>query len=157
MKENYTHKSKLISLCCIIIAIVPIAIGFFTYSLNWIVIAFIVAIVCSFFSNNIPASFEADDKKVTFRKGIIKKTINYRDIKSIRCEVVKDGYFRLTGEMLYAVELVIVINGEDEFETTTRFDVTTDMILHEPKEYQKLVNEHKFTRLKKYIDDKRAE
>lgn len=157
MKENYTHKSKLIGMCCLILALMPGIIGAFTNSLVCIVITLAVAFIGYFISCHIPASFEADDEKVTFRKGIINKTINYRDIKSIRCEVVKDGYFRLTGEMLYAVEFVIIINGEDEFETSTRFDVTTDMILHEPKEYQKLVNEHKFTRLKKYIDDKRVD
>ncbi|MDE5764705.1 MAG: hypothetical protein K2I00_07030 [Ruminococcus sp.] len=158
MREYYTHKSSFISLCCIIIAIIPIAIGFLTYSLNCIIIAFIAAIVGSFFSNNIPASFEADDKKVTFKKGIIKKTINYKDIKSIRCEVVKAGYSRLMGDILYGMKLVITINGEDDFVTITRFDdVTTDMILQKSEEYQNLVNEHRFIKLKKYIDDKRDE
>ncbi|MDE7226673.1 MAG: hypothetical protein K2N49_07490, partial [Ruminococcus sp.] len=109
-------------------------------------------------SNNIPASFEADDKKVTFKKGIIKKTINYKDIKSIRCEVVKAGYSRLMGDILYGMKLVITINGEDDFVTITRFDdVTTDMILQKSEEYQNLVNEHRFIKLKKYIDDKRDE
>lgn len=157
MKEYYTHKSSLINLCCIMIAIILIVIGFSTNSLNCIVIAFVVVLVSSFISNNIPASFEADEKKVTFRKGIIKKTIDYKEIKSIQCEVVKAGYSRLMGEMLYDMKFVIIRNGGDDFETTTRSDVTTDMILQNFEKYQNLVNEHKFTRLKKYIDDKRDE
>ena len=156
MKEYYTHKSSLISQCSLMLALTLAIIGGFTSSLVCIVITFAAALIGSYISSHIPASFEADDEKVTFVKGIIKKSIDYKDIKSIRCEVVKDGYIMIAGEMLYALELVIIIKGEDEFKTSTRFDVTTDMILHEPKEYKKLVNEHKFTRLKKYIDDKRS-
>lgn len=115
---------------------------------------FLLAIAAAFLGRiNIPSSFEADDEKVVFKIGFVKRTFLYSDIKGVYIETISRGYDRLCGKQIYAVELEIAKKDGGSFKTKTEFDVTTDMLLHDRNKYDEKLRGHKFSQLKRYIDE----
>lgn len=101
----------------------------------------------------IPSSFEADNEKVVFKIGFVKRTFLYSGIKGVYIETINKGYDRLCGKQIYAVEFEIAKKDGGSFKTRTEFDVTTDMLLHDRNKYDEKLRGHKLSQLKRYIDD----
>jgi len=114
-----------------------------------ILLAFVAAFICIIIYK-IPSSFEADDEKVVFKIGFVKRTLLYSDIKGVYIDVIT-GYNHT--QQIYAVELEIAKKDGGSFKTKTEFDVTTDMLLHDRNKYDEKLRGHKFSQLKRYIDE----
>jgi len=142
------------AIVCIVLAldIVLIFIGVFKELYFLIFLAF-VALFIGISICKIPSSFEADNEKVVFKIGPVKKTFLYSDIKGVYVDVIKFGYDRLHFEQLYAVELEIVKKDGGSFKIKTKFDITTDMLLHDRNKYAEKLRCHKLSKLQRYIDD----
>lgn len=151
MKGKYIYKSYTVVYYCLVIAILLIAIGGLC-KLNIFTIFALIVAFSSHILQDIPSFFETDNEKVCFKIGHTKKEIYYSDIDLIICEVIKDGFFRLTYEQLYAMELRIVKKDGRIFKTKCPFDVTTAYILNNRAEYEERVYNHKLSKLQRYID-----
>ena len=151
MKDKYMHESNTVVNICVAIALILIGIGVFCKLYILISLAFIVAFSSNFLKE-ISSFIEADNEKVCFKIGLIKKEIYYSDIDFKSCEVINDGYFRLTGQQLYAIELRIVKKDGWDFITKSSLDVTTNYILNNRYEFDKRVYNHKLSQLLRYIE-----
>lgn len=142
------------AIVCIVLAldIVLVFVGVFKELYFLILLAF-VAVFIGIIIYKIPSSFEADDEKVVFKIGFVKRTFFYSDVKGVYIDVIRFGYDRIHGKQLYAVELEIAKKDGGSFKTRTELDVTTDMLLHDRNKYDEMLCGHKFSQLKRYIDE----
>ncbi len=152
MTGKYYYDCAAIVYIALALALVLAFVGVFKKLYFLIPLAIVAEFLCIIISK-IPSSFEADNEKVVFKIGFVKKTFLYSDIKGVYIDVIKSGYNRLNGEQLYAVELEIVKKDGGSFKAKTEFDVTTNMLLHDRNKYEEKVRCHKFSQLKRYIDD----
>ncbi len=152
MTGKYYYDCAAIVYIALALALVLAFVGVFKKLYFLIPLAIVAEFLCIIISK-IPSSFEADNEKVVFKIGFVKKTFLYSDIKGVYIDVIKSGYNRLNGEQLYAVELEIVKKDGGSFKAKTEFDVTTNMLLHDRNKYEEKVRCYKFSQLKRYIDD----
>jgi len=152
MTGEYYYQCDAIVCIVLVLDIVLIFIGVFKELYFLIFLAFVAVFICKIIYK-IPSSFEADNEKVVFKIGPVKKTFLYSDIKGVYIETINNGYDRLNHEQIYAVELEIVKKDGGSFKTRTELDITTDMLLHDRNKYDEKLRGHKFSQLQRYIDD----
>ncbi len=152
MTGKYYYDCAAIVYIALALALVLAFVGVFKKLYFLIPLAIVAEFLCIIISK-IPSSFEADNEKVVFKIGFVKKTFLYSDIKSVYIDVITFGYNRLRFEQLYAVELEIVKKDGGSFKAKTELNVTTDMLLHDRNKYDEKLRGHKFSKLQRYIDD----
>ncbi len=152
MAGKYYYECDAIRYIVLALDYVLVFVGIFKKLYFLILLAFVAAFICIIIYK-IPSSFEADNEKVVFKIGPVKKTFLYSDIKGVYIDVITFGYNRLRFEQLYAVELEIVKKDGGSFKAKTELNVTTDMLLHDRNKYDEKVRCHKFSKLQRYIDD----
>lgn len=152
MTGKYYYDCDAIVYVVLALCFVLLFIGVFKELYFFILLAFVAVFICKIIYK-IPSSFEADDEKVVFKIDPVKKIFLYSDVKGVYIDVIRFGYDRIHGKQLYAVELEIAKKDGGSFKTKTEFDVTTDMLLHDRNKYDEMLCGHKFSQLKRYIDE----
>lgn len=152
MKENFTYKSEWLDFFVFLCLIVGIVLAM----VSWIaVLVFLTAfMLSSVLLLNMTGEFCAGDSSVSFNLIFRKIKIPYDSIKSMEVsrEFVRGG--RLTGEAYRCIETIKFICESDEYCFSTFIDVDSEAVAKAPELLAEQFAQSKFSRLKKYIDEK---